>query len=148
VFVVAEVNRHALGKLNFHSFKADSLEQAEAGVLRAFLLIALCAVLWPSMALAVADAPGQTGAFIAYCKTSSEGCAEKIAGIYAAMLINSTINAGQTKDREWCPAKEADDMKVLTPKVIGWLTAHPEAAGKKTYDGVKMAIIQFYPCKR
>ena len=98
------------------------------------------------MALAAADAPLQTGAFVAYCKTDSEGCAEKIAGIYAARLINSTIAAGQTK--EWCPAKEADDMKVLTPKVTGWLTAHPEANGKTTNDGIKMAVVQLYPCKR
>jgi hypothetical protein len=134
--------------LDFGSFKAGSFKQTEAGVLRAFLLIALCAVAWPSMVLAVADAPAQTGAFVAYCKTNSEGFTDKIAGMYAAMLINSTIAAGQAKDREWCPAKEGNDMKVLTPKVIGWLTTHPEDNSKTTNDGIKMAVIQLYPCKR
>jgi Rap1a immunity proteins len=129
-------------------FVAGSFKQAEASVLRAFLVIALCAVLSPPMALAAADAPGQAGAFVAYCKTNSDGCADKIAGIYATMLINSTIAAGQAKDREWCPAKEANDMKVLTPKVMGWLIAHPEAGSKTTNDGIKMAVIQLYPCKR
>ena len=110
---------------------------------RAFLLIARCAVMWPSMAVA-ADVPAQTGAFVVYCKTNSEGCVDKVAGIYTAMLINATI----AQKREWCPAKDADDMKVLTPKVTGWLTAHPEAHGTTTNDGIKMAVIQLYPCKR
>ena len=103
-------------------------------MLKAFLLTASCAIVWPSIALAVADAPGQTGAFVAYCKTNSEGCTDKIAGMYAAMLINNTIAVGQAKDREWCPAKEGNDMNVLAPKVIGWLTSHPEAGSKTTND--------------
>ena len=115
---------------------------------RDFLLVALCAVMWPSVAPAAAEAPGQSGAFVAYCKTNSEGCIDKVAGIYAATLINDTIAAGQGKKREWCPAKEADDAKVLTLKVVGWLTAHPEANGTTTYDGIKMAVMRLYPCKR
>ena len=69
-------------------------------MLRAFLSIVVCAVVWPSLALA-ADAPGQTGAFVVYCKTNSEGCIDKVAGIYGATLINDTIAAGQGKKREW-----------------------------------------------
>ena len=117
-------------------------------MLRTFLSIALCAVMWPSVAPAANDAPGQTGAFVAYCKTNSEGCIDKVAGIYAATLINDTIAAGQGKKRDWCPAKEADDAKVLTPKVVTWLTAHPEANSTTTNDGIKMAIMRLYPCKR
>jgi Rap1a immunity proteins len=99
----------------------------------------------PSIAFAVNDAPSQTGAFLAYCKTNSEGCADKIAGIYAAMLVNQTINPG---NRKWCSAKEANDMKILVPKVMGWLSAHSEANSNATNDGIEMAIIQLYPCKR
>lgn len=117
-------------------------------MVRNFLSIALCVVVGQSMAQAAAEAPGQTGAFVAYCKTNSEGCIDKVAGIYAATLINDTIAAGQGKKREWCPAKEADDAKVLTPKVVGWLTAHSEANGATTNDGIKMAIMRLYPCKR
>jgi hypothetical protein len=50
--------------LNLAGFKAGSCKQTEAGVLRAFLSIAVCAVAWPSMALAAADAPAQNGAFV------------------------------------------------------------------------------------
>jgi hypothetical protein len=136
---------------NFGSLKAGkdgSSKQTEARVLRVFLLIAFCAVAWPSIAFAVTDAPGQTGAFVAYCKTDSEGITEKIAGTYAAMLINNTIAVGQARNRKWCPAAEANDMKVLTPKVTEWLTAHPEANSKTTNEGIEMAVIQLYPCKR
>ena len=76
-------------------------------MLRAFLSIAVCAVAWPSMALAAADAPAQNGAFVDYCKTNSEGCIDKVARIYTAMLINATI----AQKREWCPGKEANDAK-------------------------------------
>jgi hypothetical protein len=113
-------------------------------MLRSLCLMALFSTV-PSIAFAVDKAPDQTGAFLAYCKTNSEGCADKIAGIYVTMLINVTI---QPKDRKWCPAKEADDVKVLMPKVIGWLSAHSEASSKTTNDGIEMAIIQLYPCKR
>jgi hypothetical protein len=130
--------------LNLAGFKAGSCKQTEAGVLRAFLSIAVCAVAWPSMALAAADAPAQNGAFVDYCKTNSEGCIDKVARIYTAMLINATI----AQKREWCPGKEANDAKVLTPKVIGWLTAHPETNGMTTNDGINKAVIQLYPCKR
>lgn len=116
-------------------------------MLRAVLLIAVCAVVRTSIVPALADAPGNTGAFVSYCRTNSEECSDKIAEIYATMLINSTISAGQAKAPKWCPAKEATDMKVLTPKVTGWLSTHPEANSKTTNDGIEMAIIQLYPCK-
>ncbi len=114
-------------------------------MLRSLYFIALCAVVLPSIAFAVDEVPSQTGAFLAYCKTNSEGCTDKIAGIYAAMLINQTIHPS---DRKWCPAKEADEVKVLASKVMGWLSAHSEANNKTTNDGIEMAIIQLYPCKR
>jgi hypothetical protein len=115
------------------------------GMLRLFCFIALCVVVLPSTAIAVDNAPSQTGAFLAYCKTNSEGCADKISGIYAAMMINQTIHPS---DRKWCQAKEANDIKVLAPKVTGWLSVHSETNSKTTNDGIEMAIIQLYPCKR
>ncbi len=114
-------------------------------MLRVIVLFVSCAVAWSSVATAADDAPLQTSAFIAYCKSNSSGCADKIAEMYAAMLILNTV---QIRDRIWCPADEANDIKVLAPRVIGWLTAHPEAGSKTTNDGIQAAVTQLYPCKR
>jgi hypothetical protein len=93
-------------------------------------------------AAAADDVPSQTGAFLVYCKTNSEGCLNKIAEVSFVMLVT---NFGANK--VWCPAKETDDVKALTPKVVRWLTAHPEVKNKTTDDGIKTAFIQMYPCK-
>jgi hypothetical protein len=113
-------------------------------MLRLLCLIASAAVVLPSTAFAADDAPSQTVAFVAYCKINNAGCNGKIAEIYATMLINKTINPA---DRSWCPAKQAVDIKVLAPKVMGWLSVHPEANSKTTNDGIQMAVVQLYPCK-
>jgi hypothetical protein len=107
------------------------------------LAIVTCSAAILGTAAKADDAPSQTGAFLAYCKTNSEGCLDKIADISFAMQVT---NIGAKK--EWCPAKETDDVKVLTPKVVGWLTAHPEVDNKTTNDGIKTALTQMYPCKR
>ena len=107
------------------------------------LAIAACSFLILGTAASADETPSQTGAFLAYCKTNSEGCLNKIAEISFAMLVTNT---GPKK--EWCPAKETDDVKVLTPKVVGWLNAHPAVNSKTTDDGIKAALIQLYPCKR
>ena len=59
-----------------------------------------------------------------------------------AILVTNPIT------KEWCPAKETDDVRILTPKVVGWLAAHPEINNKPTNDGIKTALVQLYPCKR
>ena len=106
------------------------------------LAIATCSLLILGTAATADNVPSQTGAFLAYCKTDSEGCLNKIAELNFVMLVTNT---GAKK--EWCPAKETDDVKALTPKVVGWLTAHPEVNNKTTDDGIKTALIKMYPCK-
>jgi len=93
-------------------------------------------------ARAADEAPPQIGTFLSYCKSDSKGCADKISGISFAMLVTSPI------DHKWCPTKEADDVDVLAPKVVQWLTAHPETNDMKTNDGIQLALSQLYPCKR
>jgi hypothetical protein len=105
-------------------------------------LAIICSLVFLGTAATADDAPLQTGAFVVYCKTNSEGCLNKIAEMSFAMLVTNPIK------KEWCPAKETDDVKILTPKVVGWLTAHPEINNKTTNDGIKTALIQLYPCKR
>ena len=107
------------------------------------LAVATCSLVILGTAASAGDAPSQTGAFVAYCKTNNEGCLDKIAEMSFAMLVTNT---GSKK--AWCPTKETDDVKILTPKVVGWLTAHPEINKKKTNDGIKTALVQLYPCKR
>ena len=106
------------------------------------LVIATCSLVILGTAGRADDAPSQTGAFLAYCKTNSEGCIDKVAGMSFAMQVTNATK------KEWCPAKETDDVKVLTRKVIAWLTAHPELNNKMTNDGIRTALIQLYPCKR
>jgi hypothetical protein len=125
--------------------KMAQLNQRGANMLRSLCLIALAAVVLSSTAFAADDAPSQTGAFLSYCKTNDAGCTGKISDMYTAMLIIVSTNpAGRT----WCPAKQAVDIKVLAPKVVGWLSAHPEANSKPTNDGIQMAVTALYPCKR
>jgi hypothetical protein len=109
-------------------------------ILRA-LAMAACSIVILGTTASAYDAPSQTGAFVAYCKTNSEGCLDKIAEMNFAMLVTNAAR------KEWCPAKETDDVKILTPKVVGWLTAHPEISNKTTNDGIKTALMQLYPCK-
>jgi hypothetical protein len=115
-----------------------SIIRAPALATCSFLILGTAAT-----AATVNDVPSQTGAFLDYCKTNSEGCLNEIADMSFAMLVTDT-----KAKKEWCPTKETDDVKVLTPKVVGWLTAHPEVSNKTTDDGIKAALIQLYPCKR
>lgn len=113
-------------------------------MLSKFILIALTSVSFGSFAVAADDVPSQTGAFLAYCKTNSEGCINKVAEVSFVMLMGNT---GAKK--EWCPqAKDVDDVQVLTPKVVQWITAHSENNNMKTSDGIKDALIKLFPCKR
>ena len=104
--------------------------------------IALGATIWPLAALAANDAPNQTDAFLAYCKINNEGCIDKVAEISFAMMVTNP------RDHKWCPTKEIDDVKILTPKAVQWLTAHPEANSKTTDKGIEYALAKMYPCKR
>ena len=106
------------------------------------LAIVTCSAVILGTAAKADDAPSQTGAFLAYCKTNSKGCVDKIANISFAMLVSNPI------DHKWCPAKETDDVDALTPKVVQWLAAHPETTSKKTNEGIELALTQLYPCKR
>jgi hypothetical protein len=116
----------------------------EANVFRRLLLIGVWVTFWPAIALAANDAPSQTGAFLAYCKTNSEGCLDKIAKVSFVMLVGNL-----EAKKQWCPTKETDDVKILTPKVVQWLTGHPDTNSKTTDAGIKTALIQLYPypCK-
>jgi len=111
-------------------------------VFAVFLLIVLGAVVRPAMTRAADDVPPQTGAFLAYCKTNNKGCVDQVAEYSFAMLIT---NVGSNK--KWCPAKETDDVNLLTPKVVQWLTAHPETHTMKTSEGIETALKRLYPCK-
>jgi Ssp1 endopeptidase immunity protein Rap1a len=118
---------------------------AGRGIMRGWVLTAvavICASVPTLPARAADDAPQQTGAFLSYCKANTKGCVDKIADINFAMRVTSPI------DHKWCPAKEADDVNVLAPKVVQWLTAHPETNSKKTSEGIGLALAHFYPCKR
>ena len=79
--------------------------------------------------------------FLARCKSDLEGCTQKISDISLEMVAN-------VADQGWCPTAETDDVKVVTPKTVDWLTAHPEFASKPTDEGIKTALRQLYPCKR
>jgi hypothetical protein len=114
-----------------------------ADMIKAFHWMAVCAVLWPSMALAANAALGETVAFLAYCKTNNDGCVDKVAEVSFAMLLPNGA-AGKA----WCPTDEVNNVKVLTPIVVGWLAAHPEVQNRKTEDGIKFALTQLYSCKR
>jgi hypothetical protein len=92
-------------------------------------------------ALAADDTPQQIGAFLAYCKSNSKGCTDKIMEMFAVMLITAPI------DRKWCPGNISTDETVVTPLVLKWLTAHPEVNSKSTNDGIGLAFVQLYPCK-
>jgi hypothetical protein len=110
-------------------------------MLRVFHLIALGAILFPSIACAADAVPGETGAFLAFCKTHNDGCIDAVAKVSFVMLVES----GRT--RSWCPTDEVNDVKVLTPMVVQWLTTHPESHSKKTNDGIRFALKQLYACK-
>jgi hypothetical protein len=101
---------------------------------------------WPLMSVVSAraadDAPPQSGAFLAYCKTNREGCSDKIADINFAMMVTAPIN------RKWCPGADTTGVDSLTPKVVQWLTAHPETNSKTTNEAIELAVIRLYPCKR
>lgn len=88
------------------------------------------------------EIPAQIAAFLSYCKTDSKGCTDKISGISFAMLVANPI------DHKWCPTKEVDDINIVAPKVVQWLTAHPEMNNAKTSDGIQSALSHLYPCKR
>jgi hypothetical protein len=85
--------------------------------------------------------PPKTGAFLAYCKAGNKGCVDEVADISFAMLVTNATK------KEWCPGEETNDVNLLTHKVVEWLAAHSETVDKATDDGIKMALVQLYPCK-
>ena len=111
-------------------------------MLRPGILLVLFAAAPLSMALAADATPSQTGAFLDYCKTNNKACSDKISDMSFALTVTSPI------DHKMCQPKGIDVAKTVVPKVIEWLTLHPEAAGKPTSDGIQMALSQLYPCKR
>jgi hypothetical protein len=111
-------------------------------VLRPGIVLLLCAAAAPSMAVAADVVPSETGAFLNYCKTNGGACSDKISDISFALTVTSPI------DHKMCQPKAIDVAKTVVPKVMEWLTLHPEVAGKATSDGIQMALSQLYPCKR
>ena len=106
------------------------------------MLVGYLLVLFVLPARAADEVPPQSGAFLSYCKTNSKGCNDKISDIIFATMVTNPI------DHKWCPPKEVDDVNILGPKVVHWLTAHPEINNTKTNDGIQLALSQLYPCKR
>jgi len=108
-----------------------------------FLMAVLFLTAWvltPNTIWAEDHVPAKTGAFLAYCKTNNQGCVDEVADISFAMQVTNPAK------KEWCPTKEVEDVKLLTGKVVEWLTAHPETADMATEDGIEMALVRLYPC--
>jgi hypothetical protein len=115
-------------------------------VFRAVLLIVVFVLAQSSIASAEnekdkAKPKPRVSTFLAQCKADLEGCTQKISDISLAMVSN-------VADQSWCPTAETDDVKIVTPKTVDWLTAHPELNGKPIVEGVQTALRQLYPCKR
>lgn len=104
-------------------------------------LSTLCFVVLPIAAFAAGATPTQTGAFLGYCKTNSQGCIDKVTEIKFAVMIMEPIN------HKACPPAETDDAKALTSRVVQWLTAHSETNGETTDNGIQIALSKLYPCK-
>jgi hypothetical protein len=111
-------------------------------VLTIVLLLVLCAEVPLSIALAADVVPNQAGAFLAYCKTNSDGCADRILEVSFALQVSSPI------DHKMCLPKGINVPNAVPPKVVEWLAAHSEAADKATNSGIQLALLQLYPCKR
>ena len=110
-------------------------------MVRQLCVLALYTVALPMVAFAAPvekNTPAQTGAFLAFCKSNDDGCISEVSDASFAMIV---------QDRSWCPTSETDDVKILTPKVVQWLSAHPETNDMPTDDGITAALKQLYPCK-
>jgi hypothetical protein len=117
-------------------------------VIRAVLLLILLVVTPSSIAHAANDKDQpkpkpkpQVSTFLARCKADLEVCTNKISDISLAMVAN-------VADQSWCPTAETDDVKIVTPKTVDWLTNHPEFGGKPIDESIKAALRQLYPCRR
>ena len=104
-------------------------------------LIALSMAAWPIVAFAASATPTQTGAFLGYCKTNSQGCIDKVTEIKFAVMITQPIS------HKACLTADSDNAKALTSKVVQWLTAHPETNGEATDNGIEIALSAPYRCK-
>jgi hypothetical protein len=109
-------------------------------------LSAIAGVAFSLTVFAAEPVPQQTGAFLTYCKTNSEGCFNEIGDVSFGQLANVVENIRQ---RRWCPADEPGDLKILVPKVVEWLNVHPEVHQMDTEKGIMTAIEKLYPypCK-
>ena len=109
-------------------------------------LFAVSAVACSLLVFAAEPVPQQTGAFLTYCKTNSEGCFNEVGDVSFAQLANVADNIRQ---RRWCPTDEPSDLKILVPKVVQWLNDHPEVHQMDTEKGIMTAIEKLYPypCK-
>jgi Ssp1 endopeptidase immunity protein Rap1a len=115
-------------------------------VVRAILLIVAFALAQSSIAYAVnekdkAKPKPKISTFLARCKADLETCTQKISDVSLEMVSN-------VSDQSWCPTAETDDVKIVTPKTVDWLSAHPELAAKPIDEGIKTALRGLYPCKR
>ncbi len=108
----------------------------------AFAATVMVAGAWPGAAWALGDAPVQTSAFIVYCQSHKAGCSDEIGMVSFGLLTD-------VSDRGWCPTKEVADINSLTPKVVQWLSAHPETHGTPTVEGIEAALKGLFPapCK-
>jgi hypothetical protein len=109
-------------------------------------LSAIAGVACSLTVIAAEPVPQQTGAFLTYCKTNSEGCFNEIGDVSFGQLANVVENIRQ---RRWCPTDEPTDLKILVPKVVQWLIDHSEVHQMDTEKGIMTAIEKLYPypCK-
>jgi len=75
-------------------------------------LIALSMAAWPIVAFAASATPTQTGAFLGYCKTNSQGCIDKVTEIKFAVMITQPIS------HKACLTADSDNAKALTSSAL------------------------------
>jgi hypothetical protein len=91
---------------------------------------------------AVADAPENTGDFVAYCTPFRDDCKSRV------MDINIVNGYSQLSGREACTISPPKGQKKFTDSdlieasksIIAWLAQRPEIHGMKTLDGINRAI--------
>ena len=80
------------------------------------------------------DAPAKAGAFAAYCTPLKEACSSKI--------VLAQFDALDCSVPDGITSNEGDRA------IVGWLSAHPGAAGMSTVDGINAAIKALWNCQK
>jgi len=98
-------------------------------------------MLTPNTIRAADDVPATAGKFAAFCTPVNDACRGEI----EQAQMDANFGTPPTTD---CEVPEGIEHEEGYNAIIGWLSAHPEAANKSTEDGINAAIKALWNCQK